>query len=60
MEMLSEQLDIPVGTPEIWTRGEVSGAISMRVSETSEENIWSERRRELRKNPQAIQCPKVM
>ena len=35
----------------VWTRGEVSGAISMRVSETSEENIWSERRRDLRKNP---------
>lgn len=42
------------------TRVEVSGAIHIRVKETSEENIWSERRREHRKNAQAIQKLRVM
>ena len=37
----------------VLARVEVSGAISLRAKETSEERIWSERRRECSGNPEA-------
>ena len=44
----------------VLARVEVSGAISLRAKETSGEKIWSERRREHRKNAQATQKLRVM